>query len=121
MEALAIFWGYLQKTTAKPQICHAFATATRVNQGVEPWVLQQPLASCGDVRNERFYRFRADISLRPKRAAMTFRSRCGRFASNSVASTSLLVRSPLLRPIYHRYQSAIWSPPNDGPSSHQLP
>ena len=45
MEALAIFWGYLQKTTAKPQICHAFATATRVNQGVEPWVLQQPLAS----------------------------------------------------------------------------
>ncbi len=38
-----------------------------------------------------------------------------------VTPTSLLVRSPLLRPIYHRYQSAIWSPPNDGPSSHRLP
>ena len=42
---MQFFSGYLQKTTANPQICHAFASATRVNQGVEPWVLQQPLAS----------------------------------------------------------------------------
>ncbi len=27
------------------QICHAATSATRVNQGVEPWVLQRPLAS----------------------------------------------------------------------------
>ncbi len=27
------------------QICHAAASATGVNQGVELWVLQQPLAS----------------------------------------------------------------------------
>jgi len=30
--------------SANLQICHAAASATRVNQGVEPWVLQQPLA-----------------------------------------------------------------------------
>jgi hypothetical protein len=47
MEVLAIFWGYLQKTTENPQICHAFASATRVNQGVEPRVLQQALAKLG--------------------------------------------------------------------------
>ena len=27
------------------QICHAATSATRVNQGVEPWVSQRPLAS----------------------------------------------------------------------------
>ena len=26
------------------QICHAATSATRVNQGVEPWVSQRPLA-----------------------------------------------------------------------------
>jgi hypothetical protein len=30
---------------ANLQICHAPASATRVNQGVEPWLSQQPLAS----------------------------------------------------------------------------
>jgi hypothetical protein len=28
------------------QICHAATSATRVNQGVEPWVSQRPLARC---------------------------------------------------------------------------
>jgi hypothetical protein len=27
------------------QICHAATSATRINQGVEPWVSQRPLAS----------------------------------------------------------------------------
>ncbi len=35
----------LRVKTRDLQICHAAASATRVNQGVEPWVLHQPLAS----------------------------------------------------------------------------
>jgi hypothetical protein len=30
---------------ANLQICHASVATTRVHQGVQPWVLQQPLAS----------------------------------------------------------------------------
>ena len=33
------------KREANLQICHALASATRVNQGAEPRVSQQPLAS----------------------------------------------------------------------------
>jgi hypothetical protein len=45
VEACILFAGSLRMRSANLQICHAAASATRVNQGVEPWVLQQPLAS----------------------------------------------------------------------------
>jgi hypothetical protein len=40
------FFGEIcEQRYADQQICRAVASATRVNQGVGPWVLQQPLAS----------------------------------------------------------------------------
>jgi hypothetical protein len=56
VEACILFAGSLRMRSANLQICHAAASATRVNQGVEPWVLQQPLASpriCQLPRQER--------------------------------------------------------------------
>jgi hypothetical protein len=44
MEFNALFRGICEQRYADQQICHAVASATRVNQGVGPWVLQQPLA-----------------------------------------------------------------------------
>ena len=44
VEACILFAGNLRMKSANLQICHAAASATRVNQGVAPWVLQQPLA-----------------------------------------------------------------------------
>jgi hypothetical protein len=39
------FFGEIcEQRYADQQICRAVASATRVNQGVGPWVLQQPLA-----------------------------------------------------------------------------
>jgi hypothetical protein len=46
-ERISFFWGWDQNL----QICHAATSATRVNQGVEPWVSQQPLASGCLVKN----------------------------------------------------------------------
>jgi hypothetical protein len=40
------FFGEIcEQRYADQQICRAVASATRVNQGVGPWVLQQPLTN----------------------------------------------------------------------------
>src|ERR1700756_2394359 len=42
------FWAEIcEENKQNLQICHVTASATRVNQGVEPWVSQQPLAKLG--------------------------------------------------------------------------
>src|SRR5580704_5018681 len=43
MSGSAFSWGVGRDQNL--QICHAATSATRVNQGVEPWVSQRPLAS----------------------------------------------------------------------------
>jgi len=43
----------MEKRCANRQICHAPASATRVNQGVEPWVSQRPLAKLVGICSNR--------------------------------------------------------------------
>ena len=46
------FWAEIcEENKQNLQICHVTASATRVNQGVEPWVSQQPLAKLA-IRND---------------------------------------------------------------------